>query len=95
MTTQVHRSIPPLVASSVLIEMISRRATYKGMQYVVADIYSSEVVTIHDRRISCTCGMDAYGITCQHILFVESRERAYTEEASRRATYTDVFAIYN
>ncbi|MGH2478951.1 MAG: hypothetical protein ACRDHW_04775 [Ktedonobacteraceae bacterium] len=78
-----------------LTEILSRRATYKGIQYVVFDQFSTEIVTVRNGCIGCTCGFQSQPgcITCSHITLALAQEQAYSDEASKRADYSAVFGI--
>lgn len=77
------------------ITIPSRRWTCKGIQCVVEDRYSTEVVTINGDTITCTCGMEeTYSITCPHILAVKRQEACYALEAQQRDAYCAAFEIY-
>lgn len=75
-------------------EIVSRRATVAGMQYTLEDSLGTHIVTVNHGFIGCTCGLDQLCIVCPHLLMVEAQEKAYAEEAARRAVYTDLFDIY-
>jgi len=77
-----------------LIEIASRRTTIAGIQYIVADCLGTHIVTINNGYIGCSCGLDRLFIVCPHLLMVEAQEKAYVEEAARRAAYTELFGIY-
>lgn len=77
-----------------LIQITSSRMTYKGHQYIVDDRYSTEIVTVNNGHIGCTCGMDSYNITCQHILVVERERVKDAAQAAKRNAYCASFNIY-
>ncbi len=63
-------------------------------KYLIADILGTHIVTVNNSLVSCSCGLDRYALTCEHIRIVEAQEAAYAEEAARRAAYTETFGIY-
>lgn len=88
-------STPTVPLPKQLISTVSRRATFKGIQYVIEDIYTTEVVTVNGTHVSCSCRMEEeYSIACQHILHANRQERAYALEAATREAHCSVFALY-
>jgi len=77
----------PIIPHQQVPEIVSRRATVAGMQYTLADSLGTHIVTINNGFIGCTCDLD-------QIFMVEAQEKAYAEEAARRAVYTNLFDIY-
>lgn len=88
-------STPTAPLPKQLIATLSRRSTYKGVQYVVEDIYTTEVVVVNGTKTTCSCRMlEDYAIACQHILHVNREESAYAVEAQTREAHCTAFALY-
>lgn len=77
------------------VEILSRRLTCKGIQYVLTDGTWDDVVTICGGYIGCTCGLNSTFMMCSHIEIASAQENVYLEEAQKRETMHALFDITN
>lgn len=85
------QAIPPVKSS---LAIVSRRATFKGIQYIVSGQFSDEVVTIHNETTTCTCGLAERFLHCPHKPLVQAQEEVYQREARQRQAYCGLFNLY-
>lgn len=88
MTTIVKT--PPEIPTQI----VRHRKTYLGHQYTVADTYGTQIVTVNNDCVGCTCGADRSFLVCDHITVVEQQRAADAEQARRRSAYVELFGIY-
>jgi hypothetical protein len=75
----------------VSTQIISHDATCVGHQYIVADDAGTEIVTVNNDCIGCTCEADKDFIVCTHIQIVEQQRAIDLEQARRRVAYVARF----
>lgn len=81
-------AIPTQIERRQRFHVSEPRLTSAGKQYTVIDDLATEIVTVNNGCIGCTCGLDKMCMTCSHIQIVEQIEAAYCVEARTRAQYS-------
>lgn len=77
------------------VQIISCRLTCLGLQYRVSDDYGTEIVTVNNGCIGCTCGLDESFLVCSHITIVENRRAEDQANDIKRDLMHDVFDVTN
>lgn len=87
--------LKPPARTTPRVQILSRRATCIGTQYIVADPYGTEIVTVNNGCIGCSCGLDRYFVTCSHIRVVERQREVDAMLDARRALMQTLFEPTN
>ena len=79
-----------LIAKAPPIPLIqASRLTCVGMQYILADPDSSQVVTASNASITCSCGESA----CPHVQIVQHQQARDAASNARRDAYAALFDL--
>lgn len=71
-----------------------RRLTCVGLQYIIGDHLSDEIVTIApDGTCTCTCGLESRFLHCPHKPLALKQEYAYQQEAEYRWRFSSLFCL--